>query len=82
MIFCKKLGLYLLIFAFSLVGAGCNEKTSKDFFKVESKYDLVTQNNVKSSKPSRVGNIIYLGSDSAQTKSPNEVSFEFEDLKR
>lgn len=72
----------MLILVFSFVSSGCNQKATKDFFKVESKYDIATTTHVDVAKQSgRVGNVIYLGSESP-TRVPQEVSFEFEDLRR
>lgn len=87
--FCKKISIYLFILALCSFCTGCKQADQKAFFKRESAYDQFVQSSADdqaqdSSKPKRVGDVIYLGSesDSTDTKVAGEPSFKFEDLKR
>ena len=83
--FCKKISIYLIVFILCAICSGCNHADQKAFFKRDSVYEKYTHSSAETdtSKPRRVGNVIYLGSSStSSSKVPGEPSFEFEDLKR
>ncbi len=86
MIFCTKIKLCMLmvLILFTTVGCGHNED-KKSFFNRQSAYDQFVNDHADSTKPKRIGNVIYLGSNyesSPQNRKKGEMSFEFEDLKR
>lgn len=82
--FCRKLGLYILILLVSTSLSGCGGKMKKIIFHRDSAYDTFVGQTDDDSKPHRVGNVVYMGTDtsgqdSASTAGP---SFDFDKLKR
>lgn len=83
--FCKKCSLYLLILVVSFAVAGCSETPKRIVFKRDSAYDTFQNQTTSDAKPHRVGNVVYMGSDSSGSKSsdgPSDPSFDFDHLRR
>lgn len=81
--FCKKFSLYILILFVSFAITGCSEKYQKVVFKRDSVYDKFQNQTTEDAKPRRVGNVVYMGSESSDNSANSGgPSFEFENLKR
>lgn len=81
--FCKKLGLYILILLVSSTLAGCGATAKKIMFKRDSAYESFTNQTTEDSKPRRVGNVVYLGTDtSGKSDNSGGPSFDFDKLRR
>lgn len=81
----KKISICLIIFLTAVFTTGCNKVTNSVVVKTESVYDKVMGGS--SSQDNQVSynnNVIYLGDTprSSQKFGPNDVSFNFYDLKR
>lgn len=83
--FCKKLSLYILILLVSTSLSGCAMKMKKIIFHRDSAYDSFVNKTDDNSKPHRVGNVVYMGTDTSGKESNGGSmgpSFDFDKLKR